>query len=229
MAAHGIKVALSSALCPTPVVSYSIIDRKAGGGIVITASHNPWQWNGFKYKPEYGGSASPEVVAELEAPLPSTRRPRDPDAWRSARRRRRAWSRCSTRGRRTSRSSARLVDLDRLKAAGLQRVRRRDVRHRRRLLRRAARRREDDGHGAARLPQPDLPGHARAGADRAQPRRSMEATMRSQARSTSASRTTATPTASASPTRTASSSTSCRCSGCCATTCWRRAASAARS
>ena len=49
-------------------MSYSIIDRKAGGGIVITASHNPWQWNGFKYKPEYGGSASPEVVAELEEP-----------------------------------------------------------------------------------------------------------------------------------------------------------------
>jgi alpha-D-glucose phosphate-specific phosphoglucomutase len=70
VAAAGIKVALTSTHCPTPVVSYSIIDRGAGGGIVITASHNPWQWNGFKYKPEYGGSASPEVVAELEAPLP---------------------------------------------------------------------------------------------------------------------------------------------------------------
>jgi alpha-D-glucose phosphate-specific phosphoglucomutase len=68
-AASGIKVALSSVLCPTPVVSYAIIDRGAGGGVVITASHNPWNWNGFKYKPEYGGSASPEVVAELEAPL----------------------------------------------------------------------------------------------------------------------------------------------------------------
>jgi alpha-D-glucose phosphate-specific phosphoglucomutase len=69
-AAAGIKVALSDRLCPTPVVSYSIIDRKAGGGVVVTASHNPWQWNGFKYKPDYGGSASPEVVAELEAALP---------------------------------------------------------------------------------------------------------------------------------------------------------------
>ena len=71
VAARGIKVALSSGLCPTPVVSYSIINRKAGGGIVITASHNPWQWNGFKYKPEYGGSASPEVVAQLEEHLPA--------------------------------------------------------------------------------------------------------------------------------------------------------------
>jgi alpha-D-glucose phosphate-specific phosphoglucomutase len=70
VAAYGIRVALTDALCPTPVVSYSIIDRKAGGGIVITASHNPWRWNGFKYKPEYGGSASPEVVEELEGELP---------------------------------------------------------------------------------------------------------------------------------------------------------------
>ena len=70
VAAQGIKVALTSVLCPTPVVSYSIIDRKAGGGVVITASHNPWRWNGFKYKPDYGGSASPEIVAQLEEALP---------------------------------------------------------------------------------------------------------------------------------------------------------------
>ena len=69
-AAQGVRVALTDALCPTPVVSFSIIDRKAGGGVVITASHNPWRWNGFKYKPDYGGSASPEIVAEIEAPLP---------------------------------------------------------------------------------------------------------------------------------------------------------------
>jgi len=70
IAGHGINVALTDTFSPTPVVSYSIIDRKAGGGIVITASHNPWRWNGFKYKPEYGGSASPEVVDELERRLP---------------------------------------------------------------------------------------------------------------------------------------------------------------
>ncbi|MHB8377964.1 MAG: phosphoglucomutase/phosphomannomutase family protein [Dehalococcoidia bacterium] len=71
VAAAGIRVLLSATHCPTPVVSYSIIDRKAGGGVVITASHNPWRWNGFKYKPDYGGSASPEIVDEIEAPLPS--------------------------------------------------------------------------------------------------------------------------------------------------------------
>jgi len=69
-AAAGVRVMLSTVHCPTPVVSYSIIDRKAGGGVVITASHNPWRWNGFKYKPDYGGSASPEIVDEIEAPLP---------------------------------------------------------------------------------------------------------------------------------------------------------------
>ncbi len=70
VAAQGIKVSLSASHCPTPAISYSIIDRKAGGGVVITASHNPWRWNGFKYKPDYGGSAAPEIIEEIEAPLP---------------------------------------------------------------------------------------------------------------------------------------------------------------
>ena len=52
---------------PTPVVSYNILERNAGGGIIITASHNSGLWNGFKYKPHYAGSASPEVVANLES------------------------------------------------------------------------------------------------------------------------------------------------------------------
>ncbi len=65
-AANGIKVYLSSKAAPTPVMSYSIVSRKAGGAIVITASHNPGRWNGFKYKPHYAGSASQEVVDALE-------------------------------------------------------------------------------------------------------------------------------------------------------------------
>ena len=66
VAGNGIRVYLCDRACPTPVVSYSVIDRKAAGAVVITASHNPAIWNGFKYKPEYAGSASPEVIAELE-------------------------------------------------------------------------------------------------------------------------------------------------------------------
>lgn len=64
--ANGVKVLLSDSSIPTPVVSYTVLDQKAGGGVVITASHNPGTYNGFKYKPDYGGSASPEVIEALE-------------------------------------------------------------------------------------------------------------------------------------------------------------------
>jgi phosphomannomutase len=64
--ANGVKVLLSDSAIPTPVVSYTVIHQKAAGGVVITASHNPGAYNGFKYKPDYGGSASPEVIEALE-------------------------------------------------------------------------------------------------------------------------------------------------------------------
>ncbi len=69
VAANGIRVYLCDRATPTPTVSWSVLDKKAGGAVVITSSHNPWRYNGFKYKPEYAGSASPEVVEKLEAPL----------------------------------------------------------------------------------------------------------------------------------------------------------------
>ncbi|MCE2469282.1 MAG: phosphoglucomutase/phosphomannomutase family protein [Dehalococcoidia bacterium] len=66
LATRGVRAHLCSSAAPTPVVSFNVPHRGAAGGIVITASHNPGAWNGFKYKPSYGGSAAPEVVAELE-------------------------------------------------------------------------------------------------------------------------------------------------------------------
>ncbi|MEX0750938.1 MAG: phosphoglucomutase/phosphomannomutase family protein [Dehalococcoidia bacterium] len=117
VAAHGIKVALSDALCPTPVVSYSIIDRRAGGGIVITASHNPWRWNGFKYKPEYGGSASPEVVEELESVLPDLVRVRMPRLEIEQAKRDGLVQEFDARTAYRA-QLARLVDIERLKSAG---------------------------------------------------------------------------------------------------------------
>jgi phosphomannomutase len=45
--------------------------RKAAGGIVITASHNPYRWNGIKYKASYGSSALPSIVAQIEQELES--------------------------------------------------------------------------------------------------------------------------------------------------------------
>jgi phosphomannomutase len=68
--ANGIKVYLCPMATPTPVISYGILDRKAAGAIIITASHNPAMWNGFKVKTEDGASAPPEVEADLERRLP---------------------------------------------------------------------------------------------------------------------------------------------------------------
>ena len=71
VAANGIKVYLNPKAAPTPVISYAIVAQQAAGAVIITASHNPGVWNGLKYKPEYAGSASPEVVAELESHIRS--------------------------------------------------------------------------------------------------------------------------------------------------------------
>jgi phosphomannomutase len=68
-AGNGIKVYLNPKAAPTPVISYAIVAEQAAGGVIITASHNPNIWNGFKYKPDYGGSASDEVTAELESQI----------------------------------------------------------------------------------------------------------------------------------------------------------------
>jgi len=65
-AANGIKVYLCPQATPTPVVSYGVLAKKTGGAIVITASHNPAQWNGFKFKTEEGTSASTGITAEIE-------------------------------------------------------------------------------------------------------------------------------------------------------------------
>ena len=66
-AAQGIKVYLADKPAPTPVLSYNVLHRQAGGAAIITASHNPGQWNGFKFKPEYAGSATQEITDHLEA------------------------------------------------------------------------------------------------------------------------------------------------------------------
>ncbi len=71
--ANGIRTYLSDRVVPTPVVSFDLIRRNAGGGVVITASHNSGAWNGFKFKPDYGGSAAPEVVEELESHIADAR------------------------------------------------------------------------------------------------------------------------------------------------------------
>ncbi len=76
-AANGLNVLLADKAAPTPTVSYNLVARGAGSGVVITASHNPPEWNGYKFKPDYGGSASPEVVVELEEHIAKVEKSRD--------------------------------------------------------------------------------------------------------------------------------------------------------
>jgi phosphomannomutase len=74
MANAGIRVQLASEITPTPALSYAVRERKAAGGVMITSSHNPAEWNGVKYKASYGGSGRPSIMASIESylnePLP---------------------------------------------------------------------------------------------------------------------------------------------------------------
>ncbi|MBX7148743.1 phosphoglucomutase/phosphomannomutase family protein [bacterium] len=69
LAGNGFTVNLSSHYCPTPCVSWMTKVSDAFCGIMITASHNPWNWNGIKFKEDFGGSASPEYTNFIEAQL----------------------------------------------------------------------------------------------------------------------------------------------------------------
>jgi phosphomannomutase len=75
VAATGIPVMLANAVTPTPALSFGVRERGAAGGIMITSSHNPAQWNGVKYKGWYGGSGKPSMIAAIESYLgnPATR------------------------------------------------------------------------------------------------------------------------------------------------------------
>jgi alpha-D-glucose phosphate-specific phosphoglucomutase len=65
----GIPVMLADRYTPTPALSLAVRDRGCAGGVMITSSHNPFQWNGVKYKASYGGSGKPSIIAEIESYL----------------------------------------------------------------------------------------------------------------------------------------------------------------
>ncbi len=66
IASQGIKIWLADKIVSTPMVSLGIVKKKAAGGVMITASHNPPQWNGFKIKADFGGSAIPSDIKKVE-------------------------------------------------------------------------------------------------------------------------------------------------------------------
>lgn len=68
-AGNGFRVLLMDRAYPTPYVSYEVRRRHCCGGIVITASHNPAAFNGFKVKAHFGGSATPSITTEIEKHL----------------------------------------------------------------------------------------------------------------------------------------------------------------
>jgi len=74
IASTGTPVWLADKPCPTPTISLLVRQRGAAGGILITASHNPYQWNGIKYKASYGSSALPSIVAQIEIELAGVQR-----------------------------------------------------------------------------------------------------------------------------------------------------------
>jgi phosphomannomutase len=65
-AGNGLRVRLSDRYTPTPAVSWAVHESGAGGGIMITASHNPPEYNGFKIKENFGGSARPSTTKVVE-------------------------------------------------------------------------------------------------------------------------------------------------------------------
>lgn len=69
IAAAGIPVRLANDYTPTPAVSYAVKLSGAAGGVMITSSHNPWNWNGVKFKGNFGGSATPAIMKKVEEEL----------------------------------------------------------------------------------------------------------------------------------------------------------------
>src|SRR6202790_5202987 len=71
IAAAGVPVKLADDYTPTPAVSYAVKTNGAAAGVMVTSSHNPWNWNGVKFKGKFGGSATPAIMKKVEEELRS--------------------------------------------------------------------------------------------------------------------------------------------------------------
>ncbi len=72
LSANGLRVYLTDKATPTPVISYSVVSKKAIGAVNITASHNPATDNGFKVRDEHGGAIDPNGLLEIESCIPDS-------------------------------------------------------------------------------------------------------------------------------------------------------------
>jgi phosphomannomutase len=72
LAGNGFRVYLTDGATPTPVISYSVISKRAAGAVNITASHNPATDNGFKVRNEFGGAIAPAGLSRIEALIPTS-------------------------------------------------------------------------------------------------------------------------------------------------------------
>jgi alpha-D-glucose phosphate-specific phosphoglucomutase len=72
LAGNGFHVYLTDGATPTPVIAYSVLDKKASGAVNITASHNPPTDNGYKVRDENGGAIPPEGLKEIESSIPAS-------------------------------------------------------------------------------------------------------------------------------------------------------------
>jgi alpha-D-glucose phosphate-specific phosphoglucomutase len=75
LAGAGIPVKLANDYTPTPAISLAVKNMGAAGGVVITSSHNPWNWNGVKFKGKFGGSATPAIMEVIEEQVRAGARP----------------------------------------------------------------------------------------------------------------------------------------------------------
>jgi phosphomannomutase len=78
LAAAGIHVTMSDDYIPTPAISYMVKHLGKAGGVMITSSHNPAQWNGVKWKAKYGGSGAPSIMKAIEQELYAGAAPKNP-------------------------------------------------------------------------------------------------------------------------------------------------------
>src|SRR6202140_2635092 len=80
IAAAGIPVKLANDYTPPPAVSYAVKHQGAAGGVMVTSSHNPWNWNGVKFKGKFGGSGTPAIMKKIEEELAAGSAPKGEQA-----------------------------------------------------------------------------------------------------------------------------------------------------